>query len=63
LERNNLQNIFGKESGSGYWNRSLFLWLNWTFFFGFRNIQIIGDLDSLGPELDAKKLSADFRRV
>lgn len=63
LGRNNLQTTVGRESVSGFWNRSLFLWLNSTLSFGFRNILTISDLDNLGPELDAKKLSADFRKV
>ncbi len=58
-----LRLLFGRESTSGFWNRSLFIWLNSTLFFGFRNIISVDDLDNLGPDFDEEKLLAEFRKV
>lgn len=53
----------GAESLSGFWGRSLFIWLNSTLFFGFRHVMEVRDLENLGPNLDAKRLRAQFRKV
>lgn len=63
LGSKHLRLLVGRESLSGYWNRSLFIWLNSTLFFGFRNIIGVEDLDNLGPDFDEEKLLADFRKV
>lgn len=56
-----LRNSVGSESLSGFWNRSLFIWLNSTLSFGFRNVLNVCDLENLGPDLSAAKLHAQFR--
>lgn len=49
------------EATSGFWNRTLFLWLNSTLFFGFRNIFSVDDLRDMGPEFDSESLHARFQ--
>ncbi|KAM4067250.1 ABC transporter [Hirsutella rhossiliensis] len=50
----------GRESTSGFWGRSLFLWLNSTLLIGFRSIISVGDLQDLGPALSSTRLFAKF---
>lgn len=52
----------GKETTSGFWNRTLFIWLNSTFFFGFGNRLLVDDLPNLAPGFYSEHLSAKFRR-
>lgn len=56
-----LRSSLGRESTSGFWSRSLFLWLNSTLCFGFRSIMSVGDLQDLGPELGSARLFAKFQ--
>lgn len=56
-----LRSSLGRESTSGFWSRSLFLWLNSTLCFGFRSIMSVGDLQDLGPELRSERLFAKFQ--
>lgn len=53
----------GKEATSGYWSRTIFLWLNSTLWLGFRTILSLKDLGSIGPEFSSKKLYARFQSV
>jgi hypothetical protein len=50
----------GKEAVSGFWNRTLFLWLNSTLFFGFRNRLSVDDIPNLGPGFSSEKLAEAF---
>lgn len=58
-----LRRSLSKEATSGFWNRSLFLWLNSTFLLGFRSVLRIDDLGSLGDDFSADHLSARFEPV
>ncbi|KAK3180626.1 hypothetical protein K4F52_007976 [Lecanicillium sp. MT-2017a] len=57
-----LKKSLGRESVSGFWNRSFFVWLNKTFLLGFRRIIRNDDLDELGPEFSTEMLAAKFHR-
>lgn len=46
----------GKESTSGFLSRTLFVWINKIFFFGFRNILHLDELDNLGPSFRSRYL-------
>ncbi|POR35875.1 ABC transporter, transmembrane domain, type 1 [Tolypocladium paradoxum] len=50
----------GSEVTSGFWNRSLFLWLNSTLYIGFRRILRVEDLEPIGPRLGSRRLLNDF---
>lgn len=50
----------GKEATSGFWNRTLFIWINSTLFFGFRNRFSVDDLPNLGPDFDSDALASAF---
>ena len=50
----------GPEVTSGFWARSLFLWLNATLLAGFKNIISVDDLRDMGPEFDSDSLLAKF---
>lgn len=50
----------GREAVSGFWNRSLFLWVNSTFFLGFRKILTVDDLPSINPEFSSALLLLKF---
>ncbi|KAK2593184.1 hypothetical protein QQS21_009113 [Conoideocrella luteorostrata] len=52
-----------KEVTSGFWNRSLFIWLNPTLLFGFGHILKDNDLGDLGDEFASESLSARFDPV
>lgn len=56
-----LQESMGREALSGFWNRSLFIWLNPALFTGFRRIINFDDLDGLGREFASERLSAKFQ--
>lgn len=57
-----LKKSLGRESLSGFWNRSFFIWLNRIFFLGFWRILRNEDLDELGPEFSTERLSGKFHR-
>lgn len=50
----------GPECTSGFWTRSLFLWLNSTLFLGFRRILSADDLDDIGPKFSSARLLKKF---
>lgn len=60
---NEPQKVYGTESTSGFWNRSLFLWLNRTLFLGYRHVLDVDDLEPLDPEFSAAYLSNKFATV
>lgn len=51
------RNDTGKEASSGFLSRTLFVWINRMFFFGFKNILRLDTLDSLGPAFRSQYLS------
>lgn len=55
-----LRDYLGKEALSGFWNRSLGIWMYETFSSGFRNILSIDDLGNLSPEFFTSTLSERF---
>ncbi|KAK2601519.1 hypothetical protein QQS21_004904 [Conoideocrella luteorostrata] len=58
-----LKESLSKESASGFWNRSLFIWLNSTFLLGFRNILKVDHLGSLGSEFSSEQLTTRFEPI
>lgn len=59
----NLFKFFGKEAFSGFWSRSLILWINETFILGFNNILTLNDLGNLGPEFSTERLVRTFEGI
>lgn len=58
----NLRQYFGGETTSGYWSRSLFLFLNPLFISGFRNVLKLEHLKSIGPEFASRLLHPDLKQ-
>lgn len=50
----------GQEATSGFWSRALYLWLNKTFYTGFKQVLDTDDLDNLGPEFSSEGLLERF---
>ena len=50
----------GSEAISGFWNRSLFLWINSTLLLGFRKILAVEDLPLINPEFNSARLLRKF---
>lgn len=63
LKNLDLSKFFGKEAFAGFWSRSLMLWLNETFIFGFRNLLTMEDLGNMGPEFSTERLVEAFDRI
>lgn len=55
-----LQANAGKEAVSGFWTRTLYLWLNATFLRGYKAILKIKDLDRLDSKLESQALFERF---
>lgn len=55
-----LRKPLGKEFISGFWNRSLFIWLNSTLIMGFKKDITINELPDPGPEFDSEHLHERF---
>lgn len=55
-----LRTSMSKEGASGFWNRSLFLWLNSTLLLGFRRVLQVDHLGHLGVDFASENLSAKF---
>lgn len=47
---------------AGFWNRTLLLWINSTFFIGFRQNLTMENLGSLGPNFSSARLAARFEQ-
>ncbi len=62
VDSKRLEAPLSKESVSGFWNRSFFLWLNSTMRLGFKNILKVENLPILGPEFDSQDLHTRFRK-
>ena len=54
---------FSPEATTGFWNRTLGLWLNSTLLFGFRRTLRMADLANLGTEFSSANLSFQFDAV
>jgi ATP-binding cassette, subfamily C (CFTR/MRP), member 1 len=52
----------GPETRGGFWNRSLFVWVNNNLLIGFRNAIKVEDLPEIGPEFSTERLSAQFQK-
>jgi hypothetical protein len=50
----------GSEARSGFWNRTLFIWLNRTLLRGFRKVLTVDDLENLGLEFTSEYLLSIF---
>lgn len=50
----------GSEARSGYWNRTLYVWLNQTLLRGFRKILTVDELGNLGAEFASEYLVSVF---
>lgn len=61
VDKDSLPKPLSRESVSGFWNRSFFLWLNSTLLLGFRSILQLEDLPILGPEFNNEVLHNRFR--
>lgn len=61
LSQRYLRSSIGKESTSGFWGRSLFLWLNSTMLIGFRNIITADDLQDIGEKFSSERLFSKFK--
>lgn len=59
----NLRASVGPEALSGFWNRSLFIWLNPILFTGYRKVISYEDLPALGPEFASEKIYQEFSAI
>ncbi|KAJ3481004.1 hypothetical protein NLG97_g7928 [Lecanicillium saksenae] len=50
----------GEESLAGFWNRSMFAWVNRTLFVGFRSKITLESLGDIGSQFDSEKLHMSF---
>ncbi|OAA64956.1 ABC transporter, transmembrane domain, type 1 [Cordyceps fumosorosea ARSEF 2679] len=57
-----LRSSLGREAFAGFWNKSLFLWINSTLLIGFRGDLSTRDLAALDPQFEPEKLYNDFSR-
>lgn len=51
----------GSEPASGFWNRSMFVWINSTLLLGFRQALKVEDLPALDPDFKSKTVFAAFK--
>lgn len=56
-----LEKETGREAVSGFWGRAFYLWLNTTFWKGYKSLLTIQDLDRLDLDLKAKGLYEKFQ--
>lgn len=61
IRQETLESDVGSEAASGFWTRSLFLWLNSTLLLGFRKTLSVEELPALAPEFRAKTLFEAFK--
>lgn len=53
----------GKEAISGFWNRSVFWWLNTTLITGYRSLLVVDTLEELDPKFDSVVLLSRLDQV
>ncbi len=58
-----LRSSLGHEAVAGFWNRSIFFWVNSTLLIGFRSKITQSSLGNIGPQFGSERLQADFRRL
>lgn len=58
-----IRDFLGKEAVSGFWTRSLFLWLNEIFIIGYRQTLAIDDLGNLEPHFSTEYLAIKFNEA
>jgi ATP-binding cassette subfamily C (CFTR/MRP) protein 1 len=51
-----------RESFSGFWNRRLFVWVNWTLFKGFKSLLVVETLQNIGSDFDSETLLRRFQK-
>lgn len=56
------RNSIGPEMRGGFWNRSLFVWVNNTLLIGFKNVIGVKDLPEIGLEFSTERLSVKFEK-
>lgn len=56
------QQALGPEMTSGFWNRSLFVWLNEMLLLGFKNVISVDDLPQMGPSFESEMLHEQFQQ-
>ena len=54
------QEKVGPDTKRGFWARTFLVWMNSTFFIGFRNILSVENLPNLGEKFSSAKLAAAF---
>lgn len=59
----NFGKFVGKEALSGFWSRSLFLWLNEIFVVGFRQNLTVEELGNLEPQFSTELLASQFKEA
>ena len=52
--------FLSSETVSGFWNRSLFLWLNSTLVVGFKRVLTVSDLPDISPKFNSEVFHAAF---
>lgn len=55
-----LRSQLSRETISGFWNRSCFIWLNSTLFLGFKSVMEIEQLPGMGNDFSSENLHARF---
>jgi hypothetical protein len=58
-----LRKALGRETISGFWNRSMFAWLFPLLRYGYGNTITVEDLPNLAPTLSSEHLCAKFERI
>ncbi|KAJ6786301.1 hypothetical protein PWT90_09265 [Aphanocladium album] len=60
IRKDEVRKSLGSEGVAGFWNKSLFIWLNPLLLFGYRNTITRSHLPSLAPQLAAETLFQRF---
>lgn len=63
LRDKNLRDFLGREALSGFWTRTVLLWLNEVFLIGFRRTITMDDLGNLAPEYSTESLTTKFQAM
>ncbi|KAJ6783517.1 hypothetical protein PWT90_02048 [Aphanocladium album] len=58
-----LRSSLGREAVAGFWNRSIFFWVNSTLLIGFRSKITTESIGDIGPQFDSERLQHDFREL
>ncbi len=58
-----LRTSLGHEAVAGFWNRSIFFWVNSTLLIGFRSKIAQDSLGDMDPQFSSERLQTEFRRI